>query len=193
MEQYIETEERNGLTIRIFPDYDSENPFRAWDQLGTFWHWHRRYDLGSGEIEDCAREALEHGGWEGLDKHLRRHHGATQIVPVGMYDHGGITVYEGGRHPFDSMGWDSGTVGVLFDTTEGRRTCGTPDELIRECLLGELKTYDQHLTGDVYGYTIEDQTGAVVDSCWGFFGIDYAREEARSAADYTPQIAPGIV
>ena len=187
----IETEERNGLTIRIYPDYDSENPFRAWDQLGTFWHWHRRYDLGNGRIEACALPALEQG-WDALVKHLKRHHGATQVISVGMYDHGGITVYEGSRHPFDAQGWDSGTVGVLFDTTEGRRMCGTPDDLIRECLLGELKTYDQHLTGDVYYYEVEDQSGEVIDSCSGFYGLEYAREEARAAADSADLIAPGV-
>jgi hypothetical protein len=109
-----------------------------------------------------------------------------------MYDHGGITVYEGGRSPFDSMGWDSGAVGVLFDTTESREMCGTDLEHVREALLGELHTYDQHLTGDVYGYVVEDVTGEQIDSCWGFYGIEDVRSEARAAADSAQLIAPGV-
>jgi len=33
----------------------------------------------------------------------------------------------------------------------------------------EVKTYDQYLTGDVYGYEIKED-GEVIDSCWGFYG-----------------------
>ena len=48
----------------------------------------------------------------------------------------------------------------------------------------EVKTYDQYLTGDVWGYIIEDDSGEVLDSCWGFFGHDYCEEEAKAQLKY---------
>lgn len=61
-------------------------------------------------------------------------------------------------------------------------------EYARPC----LETYNQWLNGEVYGYRIlivakdaeGDETGdySVVDSSWGFFGFDYATEEAQTAA-----------
>jgi hypothetical protein len=48
-------------------------------------------------------------------------------------------------------------------------------------LEGEIKDYDQYLTGDVYGYVVKDEAGDRVDSVWGFFGLEYARSEAQAA------------
>ena len=38
--------------------------------------------------------------------------------------------------------------------------------------------------GEVFGWTILDRTGEVVDSCWGFYGYEFAEEEAKRAAEY---------
>jgi hypothetical protein len=48
---------------------------------------------------------------------------------------------------------------------------------IEEYLRSEVKTYDDYLTGQVYGYTVEKLDNATgeweqEDSCWGFFGDD---------------------
>ncbi|GAF98690.1 unnamed protein product, partial [marine sediment metagenome] len=37
-------------------------------------------------------------------------------------------------------------------------------------LKGEVETYDNYLTGYVFGYCIKDADGEDVDSCWGFYG-----------------------
>ena len=58
-------------------------------------------------------------------------------------------------------------------------------ERAEKCLRSEVETYDDYLTGQVYGYIIEDENGEQLDSCWGFLG-DYKNclEEAKSSADY---------
>jgi hypothetical protein len=48
------------------------------------------------------------------------------------------------------------------------------------CLESEIRTLDQYLRGEVYGIIIEDQNGQQYDSCWGFYGYDYAKREAAS-------------
>jgi len=65
------------------------------------------------------------------------------------------------------------------------------------------KAWDQYLSGDVYGYMIdgpleqkqdlcekcghvqrEYEEREVLDSCWGFYGLDYCIEEAKGMVDY---------
>lgn len=53
-------------------------------------------------------------------------------------------------------------------------------EAARRVLVGEVHTYDQCLTGDVWGYIIEDEDEEVVESCWGFYGEKYAQEEGEA-------------
>jgi hypothetical protein len=90
--------------------------------------------------------------------------------------------------PF-SCPWDSGQVGYIYITREkirseysAKRISKKLLERVRGYLVGEVKTYDMYLTGDVYGYTVEDSEGNDVDSCWGFFGMEDVKEQATSAA-----------
>jgi hypothetical protein len=114
-----------------------------------------------------------------------------------LYDHSGITMSTGAF----SCPWDSGEVGFIYCSMEtARKEWGfgdASDEEIRaraeKYLEGEVETYDAYISGQVYGYRIvetfgededEDEGGEELDSCWGFFGLDYCREEARSSAEY---------
>ena len=56
---------------------------------------------------------------------------------------------------------------------------------IEEVLRTEVEQYDLYLTGQVYGYEIEDADGDEEESCWGFLGEEYAEQSARDAAGYT--------
>jgi len=51
---------------------------------------------------------------------------------------------------------------------------------------GEVETYDQFLTGDVYGFQVVDSDDEVIDSCWGFYsdeGVKDAISEAKACID----------
>ncbi len=113
-------------------------------------------------------------------------------LPLYLYDHSGITMSTSSF----SCRWDSGQVGFIYVSiadvkkeyswktlTKERR------EKVVQYLIGEVETYDQYLTGDVWGYTVEeygfDEDGDEVvieehDSCWGCYGEDYARKEGES-------------
>ena len=54
----------------------------------------------------------------------------------------------------------------------------------RECLEAEVKTYNQYLEGDVYGYMIKTEDCDEVDSCWGFYGFEEVKEQALSSLEY---------
>jgi hypothetical protein len=183
----VEQFEHAGRKVTIHVDETPMSP-RDWDNLGTMVHWHRRYDLGDTSFDDwdIGPHTIENPNV--ALRYLRLIHGAV-IVPLGLLDHSGLSMYAGGGpHAFDSAGWDSGTVGFIYvtrariveeygdDSPESR-------EQARRCMLAEIETYDQYLRGDVYGYTVEDEAGNVLDSCWGFYGTEYAMDEARAAAE----------
>ena len=199
-EMVAETETRR---VYITPDEREESPRMEWDHFGIMACRHRHYLLGDYK-HDMTREV-----WDAYDRcgnlaivarWLRMFHGATVVLPLGLYDHSGISMYVGsGAHPFDSGGWDSGVVGLIFDTPEQRETWGftgddwgTP-ERIEEALRGEVKEYDQYLTGDVWGYVVERRetwtngsgetmaTWEHEDSLWGLYGSEYAKQEALAA------------
>ena len=125
------------------------------------------------------------------------------ILPLFLYDHSGITMRTTGFH----CPWDSGQVGFIYCSKERflKETGYTSEQLFDEegkaveILRNEVKTYDDYLTGNTYGYQLYDiDTEALteyleaenltkekledrdledflneVDSCWGFYGNDH--------------------
>lgn len=178
-----ESYEHAGIPVRIVYDPEPQDP-REWTQLGEMVCWHRRYNLGDRQIDSREQEALERGGMRLLNRYLRLVKGATCVVPLGLIDHSGLAMYPGGGpHWSDSAGWDSGTVGFIYDTPEGRADCGTPPDKIEEGLKAEIKEYDQFLRGEVYGYIVADGCDDE-ESCFGFFGdLEYVVSEANEMAE----------
>lgn len=122
--------------------------------------------------------------WEAFDKyHIS--------IPVHAYEHGGITISASGRR----AGWDSfdsGQLGFVYVSNsdvykEFNVTKITPEirEKVEQRLISEVEEYDNYLTGQVYGFIIEDENDEELDSCWGYLGdYKYCLDEAKSAADY---------
>lgn len=60
-------------------------------------------------------------------------------------------------------------------------------ERVTEYLKGEVETYDQYLTGDVYGYKVfkvENGEEEELDSCWGFYGQEDCMLEGVGIVEY---------
>ena len=129
-----------------------------------YWENHFPYDQAPARIESIIEKALV---------------GAV-ILPLYLYDHGGITINTSGF----SCPWDSGQIGYIYMTREtifkeygGKRLTKKLRTRAESLLRSEVETYDQYIRGEVYGYVADDDG----ESCWGFFGLDYAREEALRA------------
>lgn len=162
-----------AVTVKVKRDPDPESP-RSWDNLGTMACWHRRYRLGDVQPKQDPEEWLAENAPEG-----------SVVLPLYLYDHGGITMRTG---PF-SCPWDSGRVGYIVASVDKIRKEYSVDEItdlrvkVEEVLRAEVSVYDDFLTGNVWGYSIDatypcDGCGSLVheheheDSCWGFFGND---------------------
>ena len=181
----IETFETAGFTVSLYQDDCGESP-REWDNLGHMVCWHRRSNLGDEQV----RPGEHAGSLEGFEKWLAQERKARVILPIYIYEHSGITITTSYaaylRYP--DKQWDAGQVGYIYVDAETirqeygvKRISTKLKQKVAEVLAGEVETYDQYLTGDVYGYVVRDEAGEHVDSCWGFFGLEYACQEAKAA------------
>jgi len=142
------------------------------------------------EYNNISNEQILEKLWNFAHKHYI-------ILPLYLYDHSGISIstssFNGRAHHAE---WDSGQVGWIYvsiadvkeeygwkNLTQKRRA------KIEKYLRNEVETYDQYLTGEVYGYQVFNTNENVdddkmLDSCYGFYGLDYCEEEARSSMAY---------
>jgi hypothetical protein len=182
-----------GCLVRIQFDDDPESP-REWDNLGHMVCWHSRYNLGDKTTSDSFADNSEFMEW------WKENGKGGVILPLYLYDHSGITM---SCRAF-SCPWDSGHVGYIYATAEEIRANWNVKRITRatrehatKCLQAEVATYDDYLTGQVFGYEVyellecdeDDQTaneceGELLDSCWGFFGEEDCKEEAKSMAEH---------
>jgi len=168
----VSVELSNGTIFEICYDDDPMNP-REWDNLGTMVCWSRRYKLG--DTHDFKDP-------EEFEKWWKENGGDGVILPLYLYDHGGITMNTTGF----SCRWDSGQVGWIYVTAERIRKelCCSRNQTaagrigitpaIREAvtlsLVSEVEEYDNYITGNCFGFVLKDKDGNIIDSCWGFLG-----------------------
>ena len=166
--QPIETFEHQGRKIEIYQDENSGSP-REWDNLGTFVNIHPNYTFG-----DVNRKYLPEKDKDTLVS-----------LPVYLYDHSGITLMT--KPTWDV--WDSALIGYIYVTKERVREEYNVKKVsqklrrkIEEILEQEIKTLNQYLQGDVYGFVIKEQCldpeddnyldYVIVDSVCGYYGIE---------------------
>lgn len=133
---------------------------RDYDNLGVMVaNGHRRYKLGDkSKWNDSVAAFMSEPGntFEGLIEYLKAEAGATVVLPLWLYDHGGLSMRTG-RFWEDSGGWDSGLVGAIFDTTESRKMMGVFTTSVEKVLQSEVEEYDKYLRGDAWEIGLEEK------------------------------------
>lgn len=175
--------------LRIYQDTTPENPRISFDNIGHMVCFNSRYNLGDNHdiVEDDVNSGRGH-------EYLKTEHGAKVILPLYLYDHGGITI---STTPFSSY-WDTSFLGWIYATQEKIDELGEDwqtDEKVEEVLRGEIETYDQYLRGDVYGFRVVKLTKCKCcdhvseeeeEAVWGYYGSDCAKNGVFDAAGYKP-------
>ena len=166
----------------------------GWDdekQDAVYDYW---FGKGSGtneELHDYAHSKLSERIQEEFDRQYIS-------LPLYLYDHSGISISTGSF----SCPWDSGQLGLIYVSKDKIRqdygikhvTKAWADK-IRGYLKDEVETYDQFLTGDVWGFQVFEVPEGVdpeeeideleeVESCFGFFVEEDAEEEAKETLAY---------
>lgn len=155
---------RSSIVIKVHVDDDPMSPLE-FDNLGVIATWHRGYNLGHVQPKCSPEEWLKDNAPPG-----------SVVLPVYMYEHSGIALSTG------SFGdpWDSGQLGVIVATPDAirknfmkKRISKKMREITEKILKSEISTYNDYVSGNVWGFTIEDEEDpSNEDSCWGFFGDD---------------------
>lgn len=198
----VHSEVIGAVLLRIVIDPEPCNPRTDFDNLATMACWHRRYCLGDADGPARLREAVR----ASRRRRSRRNNdlddpaslaqalaGCRDIVwlPLFLYDHSGITMSTSRGYPFNDR-WDAGQVGFVFMTrgqilatlaSPGARCLTTALRAAAAAMMrSEVETYDQFLTGNVFGYVVERENGEHLDSCWGYFGETQCLDEGRAGA-----------
>jgi len=191
MTEVVEEIRYGDKRAEILYDENADDPRSWYDHIGKMVCMHKRYRLGDKQLSpddfDC---------WEQVGNYLMEECDAKVILPLYLYDHSGITMSTGSF----SDRWDSGQVGFIY---VDRETCvrefGEKFSVadIEKELKEEVEEYDYYLTGQVYWYRIfekeeyietcphcneiirKEEEEVEIDSCGGFYGLDYAREVVK--------------
>jgi hypothetical protein len=101
------------------------------------------------------------------------------IFPLSCLVHSGVWLSLNHSFACDSQGWDTSHVGAVLIAKEE----WPEEEKAREYAEGMVKEWNQYLAGDIWGIVKEtfdkDKNQTEMDSCWGFYGWDYAMEEVK--------------
>jgi len=129
------------------------------------------------------RKGYEKDTFVGEDGLIENPHPDYHVFLLRAYIHSGVALSLGTEYPFNDS-WDSGWIGyVLVSKAEW------PDPLkARLAALAEVETWNQYLSGDIWGYVVEKvescdlghEHATEMDSCWGFYGEETAKEAGEA-------------
>ena len=177
----VHTEERHGLKIKIFQDESAESPDSWGDDALFLVHYHRDFEVCRDKVvtKETIAELYRGERSEAVKELLA----GFYVFPVSALIHSGVWLSLESSFMCDPGGWDTSHVGAVLaskkDFKRKFKAMKAAESLIKE--------WNDFLSGNVYGYQVEDAEGSDLDSCWGFFG-DYnapggALSEAQSLAD----------
>lgn len=103
-------------------------------------------------------------------------------LPVYKYEHSGISFNTTGYN----CPWDSGLIGLIYvdrkrihEEFSVKRISSALKERILNTLRSEVDEFSAWANGEVYGFSIEDENGDVLDSCGGFYGENWESSMAE--------------
>jgi len=159
--------------LEIVNDIDPINP-REDMEFSTIYYSSSRYNLGDKRVsKDYIESIME-------DKEI-------VYLPVYAYIHSGVMLNTSGF----SCPWDSGMSGVIAVSKDKirqeyntKRITQKILDQVNNRLKAEVEEFSQYLNGEVYGFQVKDETGDIVESCYGFYSEEDAESEGKAVMDY---------
>ena len=174
----IEKIDYKGCTINVYYSEDNMAP-DEWDNDEKFLVYdHRDFCV---EVKGFEPKEIFDFFQENPKKKL---YNGYFVFVVYAYIHSGVSLSLGrNTYPF-TCGWDTSSTGYLLVK---RDKYNWTEEKAYKSAEGLLVTWNDYLSGNVYGYVTEDPEENHIDSCWGFYGDyredSYMLDEARSSID----------
>lgn len=159
----------DGLTVKIIQDQDATNPQEDHD-TGLF--------LVANHRDFYVPEPGEKRVPNTFDELVERYGKTHWIIPIEAYIHGDVRLALSHEGNFVDRQWDVSQVGAIFAAKSEWRL----RKKARKVAENYVETWNQYLSGDVWGVVVEDESGNELDACWGFYGSEYAEQEGKSMA-----------
>jgi hypothetical protein len=125
--------------------------------------------------------------------------GEIVTLPISMYEHSGISLWLGSKWGHPDAQWDCSSIGFAYVEKKTAEKEMPQRKLTDEqkndwkkwayaMMEGEMETYNKYVSGEVYGYMIEDEEGEEASNvhlcgCWGFYDKDHLLEYAKNDID----------
>jgi len=166
------------LIIRY--DDDARNPREDGDNLGYWITCDRKHQSPDehAELEAIVKNTSEEA--DNQADHIRRIKKSVKnalsekvlaVYPVVKYDHSGVSYSLG-----TAQGWDYSNNGFYIITDRTAKALGTAKKDFEQVIKQEIETYNSWINNEVYGFTLFNEQGEVIDSCWGFYDFEGIRE-----------------
>jgi len=147
--------------VKIENDHDPLNPRNEFDNLSTFYGLLTRYLIGG------KRDQI-YSGEDNMVNHVQGLKQAGAVV-VEFHTNAGLQ--------FAVVEKDQ----IIKEYGNNGKKARASAEAVCK---GEIATWEAWCNGEVYGYTITDNDGEYLDSCWGFYGYEYCKQEADNARQW---------
>lgn len=169
MRNATEKFEHHGVTVEIHQDEDAHSPQENGDE-GLF--------LVSGHDQFYVMPPGEKGrlDWDEVKERYQKTHWCFSIE---AYIHSGVHLSMSHQGNYPDRRWDVSQVGAIFAAKKEWRLSKSAEKSARSY----LNAWNQYLSGDVWGYIVGEDT-PFGESCWGFYGLEYCKTEARSMAEH---------
>jgi hypothetical protein len=181
MEEVYEVykEQYKNCLIKIIQDDSSQSP-DDWGNEDIFLvAYHRDFEVKRDNVitKDIAI-AVRNKEYDGYEESCKDIEKRFYIFGLEAYIHSGISLslsYEGS---YPDRQWDVSQIGlVLVAKKEAKNR-----QKAKELALNLIKEWNNYLSGNVYGFTTEDEENGIdIDSCWGFYG-DYENSDVLNQA-----------
>jgi hypothetical protein len=171
-------------------EYEGDVDFpRDYDNLGTIITLHNLIDYSDRGAPYLKMS--DFSGWEEVEEHLRKEHGAVVMLPIYIISHSGHYL---STEPFNDPG-DSGRLGVIYTTRETYQSQRTFKRLTKKLkeeaeaiLRGEVEALSHFVSGEYYAYVIDpedddDEAGKFELCCSAYYDVDEAEEASKRDVD----------
>lgn len=171
MKNLIRIVEYKGQNIKIFQDENSDSP-NDWGNTDAFIvNEHRNFDV---QRDGFKPRSI----FNQINRTNKFNYNGYFVFTLFAYIHSGValSIYNS-NYPFNCK-WDVSTTGFVLIKREKGTYSRKKAEIVAQ---GLLKTWNDYLSGNVYGYQTEN------DSCYGYYGdIDTSGilDDAKGMIDF---------
>ncbi len=161
------------MKLRIEQDQDAMSPAEWEDEAVFLVANHRDFFVPPNKHERNFDVAAI------IEENKKGHH----VFLLEAYIHSGVRLALAGEGNFPDRRWDVSTLGAVFVAKSGCRTRKAAYKVAQS----KVEEWNMYLSGDVWGFIIEDDDGNHLDSCWGFYGREYCEREGAQALKYAKE------